>query len=327
MTKLALLTIKDHQESSKSILDFLKRLLQQAYRIIKKPRPDRYIKEIDFDTDSGFNLISLSLQYSARDFENKGEKLFKAIASFFEGHKIDICMVPSELCNFIPKDQDIFYCFSGTTVYKSLLVLIIKEICDRNHLNMNEMDIAIVQGDKKEEVLTFAKLLSPYVRYLTLITHEGHCIEEEINNIYAESGLSIGVTNDIKGGIKNRDFVVNLGNLKSSHLDIKYDANTWIINYGDEEINKSICKNTIINGVEVSFPKNINTKIMDIEDIGNSYSKLQITEAYLFLKLNKGNTYRFDIDSVNIYESIAQEFKKDGFKIIGFKGRHGIVQV
>jgi hypothetical protein len=327
MTKFALLTIKDQEESSKSSMNFLKRLLQQAYRTIKRPRLYRYIKEIDFDADTGFNLISLSLQYSIRDFENKGEKLFKAITSFLESHKIDICVVPSDLSNYIPKDQDIFYCFSGEIVFKSLLVLIIKEICNRNYININDMDIAIVQGDKREELLIFARILSSYIRYLTLITNEDCCIEDEISNIYAESGLSIGVTSDIKGGIKNKNFIINLGNLKSYHLDLKYDVNTWIINYGDEEINKSICKNTIINGVEVSLPKNINSKIVGIENINKSYSKLQIIEAYLYLKLNKGNTPWFNVDSINIYESIAEEFKKEGFKIIGFKGRHGMVCV
>lgn len=299
--------------------------MQQLFKIVKKTNISKEIQEIKLFDDEDVNIISILLPFTIKDLERKAEAIKNKISEICSANKIDKCIIPAGISEKLIGDGGLFQVFSGETLFKSLLLLIIEEICKRKELMVNEADISVVQGNCAEELITFARILSPHIKYLTLITEFSNEIENEIDNLYAESGLSVSITSDISGGIRDKDIVINLGNMDKSALESRINQKAWIINYGNNDINKSSSRNIIINGVKINFPENIKKRIEDVKNVELFYESSQIAEACIYYKLLKSTAGLSFHDHNKLYEDVAREFTKNGFKISGLIGRHGLV--
>ncbi|HHW30325.1 MAG TPA: hypothetical protein GXX20_01420 [Clostridiaceae bacterium] len=307
---------------------FLRILMQKIFRIVNKTKNSREIKIVDLFDDENINILSVLLPFEIKDLEKKAETIKNKISGICSTNKIDKCIIPiGSAEKFIDEGNYLFQAFSGKILFKSLLVLIIEEICRRKEMMINEADISIVHGNNAGELITFTRILSPYIRYLTLVTGFSNEIEDEIDKLYAESGLAISITSDINRGIKNKDIVINLGSMERKNLDSKINQNAWIINYGSQDINKSNSKNIIINGIKINLTENIKRKTEDIKNMNLLYESSHIAEALIYYKLQKYEAGLSFQDDNELYDNMAREFIRMGFKIEGLIGRHGLVDL
>jgi hypothetical protein len=218
MLKIAFVTFQESQTVENNKAGFLAEFLQWIFKTKKKLNINKEIEEINLFDNESISVISIPLTYSIKEFKDKKEAIEKKIIAICNSHKVDKCIVPVSIAEDLSRESELFQSFSGMLLFKSLILLLIEEICKRRESTINEMDISIVQGDSAEELITFVKILSPHIRYLTLITSLDKEIEDELNSLYIDTGLAVGINSDLNRSIRNKDIIVNLGNLNTENL-------------------------------------------------------------------------------------------------------------
>jgi len=100
--------------------------------------------------------------------------------------------------------------FFGRFLYKALLVNILKLISEKKGKDIRELDVAIIHGNDYTFLHSYIKILSSILKFLTIITHEKESIENMTDNIFEETGLAVRVTDNLAGGMKDAEAVINL---------------------------------------------------------------------------------------------------------------------
>jgi len=298
---------------------FLKKLLFPGFfrklkRVFKlKPHLDQ-----KFEVDGNFSIQGMRLPYTLKEFNRLGEasrkRIDKMILKVCNENSINVCILPA-ICNYSLKSC-VKSGFGGRFAYTALLEYILQDLCTKHGLNIREVDIAVVQGE--DEVLPYIviKLLSPVVKFVTLVTKYRELMDGKIEQICDETGLSVRITEDLEGVLKSCDFVINYGNIKLSGIKNKLKSNAIVINYGKLEDAQEELKETVIGGIDIGLG---NKYFQGIDkDVFNFYSSTEIAEIVLLNKLDKSiNNFHDLIEYISV-DSFKKCFMEEGFYIRGY---------
>jgi len=283
---------------------------------LKRTKYDCICKKIDFYENVSVYVIKLPWSLGRILSLNKN-KINAMINGKCRENGITECLVPRELSEVLSIDGFTRGSSRKEILYKLLILNILKEIYSMKNIEISSVDVAIISGNNNEELLCIVRLLSALFKYITIISSNRESIDSEINKIYVDSGLSIGVTSDYRSGLKSADLIINLGDSNEHIFNSKINPKALILNYGKLDINKILAENTLIKGIEIALPHNIDSKID--KEIYQYYDKAEISLTILdhrFLNSDILNPF-----NIGISRKVSKQFEKDGWKISGFIGR------
>ncbi|HOP93143.1 MAG TPA: hypothetical protein PLP24_07195 [Acetivibrio thermocellus] len=313
MTNIGLILFYDGKEGKKG--DLIKRILNVLRSFFSTKLSDDAVKKAELY--DGFNVFTVRLPHKASELERPGRfkirRLKKIIKRLCLDYSIEKCYFP----HCAPDKLDIDFCvkdpFFGRFLYKALLVNILKLISEKKGKDIRELDVAIIHGNDYTFLHSYIKILSSILKFLTIITHEKESIENMTDNIFEETGLAVRVTDNLAGGMKDAEAVINLADLGDFDIPGKMKFNEPVVNYGS--INTDKIKFTdIINSVDVILPGKFEEKLG--KDVYKFYKRIELAEIILLNRLEIGTcTINNNLDYA-VLEKLARQFERDGFGFI-----------
>ena len=268
--------------------------------------------------DSNLIIQGIRLPYTLKEFNSLGRveknRLDKVIAQICREHSITRCIMPASCsCTIKSCEKNNF---EGRIVYTALAEYILKDLCSRRGLNIREIDIAIVQGEDDLLPYIIIKLLSPVVKFITLVTEQRDLMDKKIEEVCDETGLSVRITDNLKDVLKNCDLVINYGKLKTAGIKNNINSNAIIINYGELENTLAEIKKAIINGVDIGLGDKY---LQGFEkEIFKFYSSTEIAEIVLISKIDRDINNLQDLLDVRTVSSFKKAFIEEAFWIKGY---------
>lgn len=322
MNDFALILFKGDCRKPAGGRNFLGRLASWVKGMFMKTALEDGISTVPLYDDLNIHLIKLPyyLNKAARHIG----RLNKFISRFVMEKNIRYCFLPEKVPDSFQINGCIKFAFSGILLYKSLLKCILDKIYTDRGIQISELDIAIVEGSDFSELYEIVRLISPYVKFVTIITRNKGQVEEEMSKVYADTGLSIRVTEDIKSGLRNADLVVNTGALADLASIAKPRAEAVILNFVPEDADKITCGNVLINGITVEMPEKIASKIDS--QVFEYYNKLGFIETVLFFKTNIEDRLLERRIAQKTARILSEEFEAGGYAIKEFIGRRNFLK-
>jgi len=321
MADFALVVFSEEKAKTTSVIDGIINFFKKMPCLFKKHDLDLYTKKVELY--QGLNAYIVKLPYSVEEFRELRPDRLKRIISE-TGVKIgtDNCILPCFITQSHGSKEAVGNSYDGGLLYKSLLLNILEEVYSKSRLELSDLEIAVAQGEGNAELFAFVRLLSSRVKYITVLVNDRSSVEGEVNRIFADLGLSIGLTADYRNGLKNTDIVVNLGGIAQFSKGAAVNTKALVVNYCQSENLKAFSGNIVVNGVQVGLPGIIRQKIDNY--VFEYFNIMEISEIVLLNKLGFKESIVKHID-VELMEMVSREFKRDGFEITGFKGRHSIL--
>lgn len=281
--------------------------------------PDNLVKGIRLHDER--SLVVIKLPYTTRELRgiagNKANRFINRVCSDFN---IPEPIIPLEIRDALGRGNSEPCGCGGKVLFKSLLVDILEEICTARSIKISDPDIVFVSEASCPELYTYLSLLSPLVKYVTLITRDRNTVEEDINRIFEDTGLSIGVTTDFRSGLRNADIIINLCGLKEcAALRLKNKA--VLINLEGVKITGVTGQNTVINGVEISLPHKL------VHEIGREMLDFFSTEEIAEAILSAESEDWTDSSGTGFVKGMSQSFKRMGCRITGFLGQYNRIRI
>lgn len=252
----------------------------------------------------------------------KASKILKQINNIKKRYNVASVIVPDKLSKVKWLEDCGCSAFDGKRLYKALVVGILDGISSKRNIKTGDLNIAVICGGSVEEPVSMAKLLSPHVKYLAVVTDGKEEIEEELDGIFRETGLSISVTKDYRSGLKDADVVINFGESREFVFNSKINTKAVIVNYGKLDLGRIFCENIIINGIEVRIPDDVSFALP--KNIREYFTSAQLAEILIGHRLQEKlvDCRRPE----RVMEDMARQFAKDGYEIIGLIGRRNILK-
>lgn len=272
-----------------------------------------------------FTLHLIGLPFSIKDLEmlNK-HKIERHISEICMDRNIDNCIIPSDVYNSSEMIKHTENPYSGRFLFKSLLTKILEEIYSNRGIRIGELDILIIKGEDDTELYSIIRQISPLVKYLNIYSDNKDVYQNQIDDIFGDFGLSIGITEELNSSAKNADIIINLRSSFDNIKKIRSKPNSVIINYGLKEASKFFENGNLINGIEVGLPKKTFGWID--ENIRSYFTDTQIAEIILCHKTGlQGKAVLGTIDE-RTAAILLKEFISGSFRISGFTGRYGTIK-
>ncbi|MCX7841908.1 MAG: hypothetical protein N2489_02390 [Clostridia bacterium] len=294
-------------------------LLSKVLESFKKERFEDYTQEISLSENCKGFLVTLPYGYEKLHELRKGEILrFKNYMDSLVRDKSLENVILTEKLEHLDWLKDFKgQKYNGQTLYQALLVYILIEIFSGRGIKIGGLDIAVVHGQNNRVLFEIVGMLASDIKYLTVISDRKQELEEEMERIYSDTGLSVGITEDCRSGLKNADVIINLGNLGGMGINSRINPKALIINFCQVDSDKAFAENTIINSVEIKFPKSGAGETKEIA--GEFFGSLQLAEIILMHKIS-GEAQN------SVLKKLAHEFRKDGYAISGFVGRRTLIK-
>lgn len=301
---------------------FIKRFFIKAYIIFKKPKPDDWIRKVLLYDN--VNAYVINLPYSINELAHMGKKqaghlIFMASRMCKGEHLI----FPEYLSNVFLKKNLTDTIREGSFILRALLVTVLDEMFQKRGIEKSSLDITIIKGKSSEEFYAAVRLLSPVVKYITALVQNKEEIEYQIDEIFEDTGLCIGITNNLRSVIKSTDVIINLSNDFDWTTKMAKNPRVIVINCAEQSLCRMPCGNVVINGIHVRLPQEITGKIG--KHVCSHFSELKLSEDILIHKLNRTHIEKADFADHIILKKTAEEFHRCGFAISGFIGRYGSI--
>ncbi|MCX8129174.1 MAG: hypothetical protein N3I35_03625 [Clostridia bacterium] len=320
MSDFALLICKKEGVEGEKEKNFLKYLYTLLRDRVKEPQIGELLKSYELFDEVKAHIMSLP--FSESEIGLKTAKVKRILSLLKEECKGICCIVPEKVSGMYPFEGFISGVFTGKHLYKSLLIQIIDEVYTKKNIEVSALDIAIIHSGKYGDLHTAISQLSPYVKFLTVVTEEKEQVEEEANELFYDTGLAVRVTNEYRSGLKSADLIINFADSKEFVFNTRINPRAIILNYGNINCSKILTDNTIINGLDIEIPQAISTRLGG--NIFDYYSRSEIAEIIICYKTEASTNLLEGIQDFTLYNNISKEFKKMGFKITGFIGRRNI---
>ncbi|HHV98325.1 MAG TPA: hypothetical protein GXX36_01925 [Clostridiaceae bacterium] len=323
MRKLSVIVFSQGSHSNSKKKAFPSAIFKKFALLLKRNKNDNFIKEYQLYEDLTMNVIELP--YNLEELAQKeGGRAARLISRLCEKNGLERCVLPGKMNNIkeiceLEKPKLIMY--KGEILFRALIEQILRKLAGRNKENFYNCEVVITEGNSKEELFAFVRCLLPLVKYLNIFTHSRKEIEDEVNNIYEESGLSIGIISDSSHAFKDADIIINLGDLTKMTSRPRIKKGSLVINYGNINNLAIPDDSVIINGIDVKLPVSLASKIP--QNVSCSFNKLEIAEMIICSRLGLEDEIIHNNLGYNLMANISSEFNTQGYSISGFMGLHG----
>ncbi|MCR4435189.1 MAG: hypothetical protein QHH06_07595 [Clostridiales bacterium] len=308
--------------------DFFQKIFSSIFHLLKKkPEPAGLTRKVEIDENLGVYVITLP--YTINQLKKLKEKKLKATGMLISGicvqNRAEDCFLPQQVRDICLFEGCKYNPYKGKFLYRSLLPNLLSQISHKRGMKTGDVDIAVVQGESHEELNAVLWLISPHIKYVTVVVNDKKAVETMLEQLYSETGLSVGVTEDYAAGMKDADFIINLGGLRSSPPYPKMAPSAVVLNCGERDITDLPSNNIIVNGIQVNLPSNILFQFD--KGIYEYFSKQELSEILLLHRLGIRQETPGIYGSHEAMRKISEEFVKCGFKVTGFAGRHGYLKM
>ncbi len=305
----------------------VKSILGWYKEIFMKESPAGNVEKIELYNNTSLYLIYLP--YDLDTLKGMSKAKLKSINDFIfrtcRENNIYSCIVCDKLLEIGGIGSSKPDKFTGRCLYESLLLNIMDEIYSSRGIRVDCLDISVIEGESFETLYSIVKILSPHVKFMTVVSENKSRAERLLNEIYEETGLAMMITSDRYSGVKNSDLIINLGVLNEEDQKIKLKPKAILLNYSEHGVSKLKGENFIINSIEVKLPLKLMQKLD--KRIFEYVPVLTVAEALVLHKLDIGKSPAGTPADLKTREAISAEFGKCGFKITGFCGRHSLIKV
>ncbi|MDP4181699.1 MAG: hypothetical protein Q8942_11475, partial [Bacillota bacterium] len=309
MNNFALLIFKRDSDVNRK-KNIFKRIFELIFKKFKKPDIPHWLEKLTIADDIYINTIRIP--YTLDEFmtssENRREKLFKCLKNICNDNNLESCILPSKLYGIFPSDNMFVKMYTGQLLYRALLPEIIKEISKLKQFDINAIEIAVIHGEDYEMAFGVIKLLSSFIKYITIFTEDEY-VKKGIDEIYYETGSSIGISSDLPNTVKRSDIIINM-RVSAEFNQERFKKGGVIINYGKTtQVFKKVCT---INGIKVSLPEFMEAKMRD--DILALYNSCELAEIFICYESGYTNFKENPKIDLNLSQKLSSVFVKEGYK-------------
>lgn len=299
--------------------------LKEFFRSLRKEKFfNGALKTIQVDEELELSIITLPYTLaelgkirSRRRIRQVNEFLYTA----YREQGFACCIVPECIAEIHSFENCICSPFTGEYLYRCLLGNILEDIFTKRGINIWDLDIVLAQGEQRESLYAVIELLSPVVRFLTVVSDEQDQIEEEAGETFLDSGLSVIITSDWKSAFKNADVIINLKEEKEAASNIKTKKGSVLIDISGLKAPAIHCESALIQGLHVGIPRSLYDQLDS-----NLWSFLEpcgLAEAIITMNLGlEGQVMQKEFPQFEPMKKVSKEFKKGGYRLKGFAGRH-----
>lgn len=317
MGSLLLFEFQPENQPQVETAGFFVRLAERIRGIFLEVKAENLIEAVVLSDDITANKVKMPCSLS-RFLEGNAEcsRIFRGIP---EDGRWGIPFVPQQI-----PDEKLPAGISkndGKQLFKAMMVSVLRNIFDERGIKICDLDITIIHGTDRRALNNCINMLSPLVRYLTVTGQDMNAIESDIDEIYTETGLSVGLSSDPRRAVKNADVVINLGNLDDVFRSGRINTGAVILNYGTSDLCTQMWGGVLINCIETRLPASLAARLGKriIED----YGATQLAELLLFQRLMQvGRNGEENIHTLGLLES---EYYAIGCTMSGLTGRHSII--
>lgn len=328
MKKFALLLCrtKSEQDMPKKGL-FAARItdLKEFFRSLRKEKFfNGALKTVQVDKELELSLITLP--YTLAELRKiRSRRRIRQINEFLYTARREqdfaYCIVPECIAEIHSFENCICSPFTGEYLYRCLLGNILEDIFTKRGINIWDLDIVLAQGERRESLYTVIELLSPIVRFLTVVSDEQDQIEEEAGETFLDSGLSVIITSDWKSAFKNADVIINLKQEQEIASNIKTKKGSVFINISGLKASAIHCESALIQGLHVGIPRSLYDQLDS--NVWNFLEPCELAEAIITIGLGlEEQVMHKEFPQFELMKKASKEFKKGGYRLTGFAGRH-----
>jgi hypothetical protein len=272
-----------------------------------------WFETLEISDELNINLIRIPYSIEKyRDLKDKNkERILKDVMKICCEKGVKYCILPYKMQGNIENEGFYKNCSNGKILFKALLLNIINKVCSMRNFDINSIEIIIINGYDNTELLQIVKLLSSFIKFITIITKD-MCIKNEVEEIFYETGTSICMSEDYSN-LKRADIIINLGDIEECKNITR--EKTVILNYGKTA--DFYKKFWVINDIRVSLPSNIVSKVDD-----RLWELYKVNEIAEILVLHKAGypVIGDGITSDSKYISkLAAVFDNDGYELDGLE--------
>lgn len=206
-------------------------------------------------------------------------------------------------------------------VYRSLLIPILQKLYVDKNIRLDSLNIVMVHERNLEVLLALVQQIEPFMKYIYVTAKDREIVEDSLEGLCDDSGISIFVSSDFKNAIRNSDLVICLGQVPEGGT-IHLKPGTTVINYAEEEIHAISGDFSCITGVEYLFPISEYTVLG--EDVQRCYSKTELTDILMIWKMGFPDELFFN---ENIAKHILGIYRNNNCFITDFYGRRGLLHL
>ena len=224
MSNIAMV-ISQREKNSKLVNSkFIRRISQGILYSSRKSELAESVKEIKLCEDLNLYIIGLPFSLMELGFINKN-KIAGFIKEECAKREIKGCIIPNEIYNVCSPDGFTANPYNGRYLFKALLTNILDDIYSKRGIRIGELDIVVIKGENDCELYSVIKQLSPLVKYLNVFTDSKTDIQREIDYIFEDYGLSVGISEDFSLAARNAGLIINLCNSFDTLKNIR--INHW----------------------------------------------------------------------------------------------------
>ena len=292
----------------------IKKFFQQILLRFKDTGKADWSETLEITGEIVIHLIRIP--YSMEEYrelnDKKRQMILRDAMEICRSKGVKHCILPFKIQEDIESEGFYKKCWDGKILYRALLVNIINRVCYIKDLDINSIEIAIINGNDNAELLQIVKLISSFIKFVTIITKD-MSINKEIEEIFYETGTSIGVSGDYSNTLKRADLIINLGDAEEFNCFIK--EKVVVLNYGKAaDFYKKVW---VINDIKVELPLSVAFKLD--ESLLELYKVNEIAEMLIMNKVGYpmvDEGCKFDLDFI---AKMTEVFDNDGYELEGFE--------
>jgi len=323
MSNIALVISNKEISSKLASSRFAREIFKSILYFSRKKELNASIREINLYENLKLYIINLPFSLMELEFINKN-RIEGFIKNECTKHEIKSLIIPPEIYNACMFDWCAASPYSGKYLFKGLLINMLDDIYFKRGIKLGELDIVVIKGENDDELYSVIRQLSPLVKYLTILTDNKDGIQREIDGIFEEYGLSVGISEDFSLAARSSDLIINLRNNFIGIKNMRINPRAVIINYSGKDAARFFDKGTLINGIEIGLPKK------DFSWVDASVQKFfnatQIAEIVLSHKTGLEDMALTGIIDYSSAEKISREFADCGFRISSYAGKYGAIR-
>ncbi|NLD50591.1 MAG: hypothetical protein GX660_25905 [Clostridiaceae bacterium] len=314
MNCIGLVVFSEENEINKKY-SAIKRILFKLKRFFNRKLDGKAITKIC--TDEGLEVCFIKLPYVLNEIKNVKHITQKKIQSIISkacmDNSIEKCMLPR--CT--PPNLNLIKCiinpFSGDFIYKALIINILEQVSQKRKVNIRDFNLAIINGSNHDMLNFFIEILSPLVKYVTIITREKEVVEEKMEEILDETGLAVRITSDLKNGADEADLLINLEDTCNLPAEIRMGRCAVVVNFGKETSKEYFDGCVVINGVNAV----LNHKFKSILNGGiyEYYSSTELSEIIIIHELKLEVNIFNKFTDYTTMAKISKQFRQNGYSI------------
>jgi hypothetical protein len=324
MADFTLIMSSGKNEETTFLIKAMRCFLRKASIVFKKSKPDDWIREVELYDN--VNAYILDLPYSINELMHMRKKRVEDLVfSIPQRCKNTHLIFAENLSRVFIEQRYIDSLQERRFIFRALLITVLDEIYQKRGIDKSSLNITVIKGKSSEEFYAVVKLLSPVAKYITAVVENKEEISCQVNEIFEDTGLCIGITGNLGNVIKSTDVIINLSNDLDWIIKMTKNPSVIVINLAEQCICRIPCGNVIINGVHIMLPRDIAHKIG--KDICDSFSELRLSETIILHKLDKTHIEKADFADHDLLKKALKEFDRCGFGISGFIGRYSSIKL